>query len=100
MDVLERFDEYNPAIPDGIKVGENGKIWMQGKVLGGFMVAGEPACIELQVKNHSTKKVRPSEEFVEIASDCWTEFIFVCDTEPRTVFAQRARNAETASTNI
>lgn len=59
VNVVERFDELNRVSPEGIVVGENGKIWMQGKVLGGFMVAGEPACIELQVKNHSTKKVRP-----------------------------------------
>lgn len=30
---------------------------MQGKVVGGLVVAGETACVELQVKNHSAKKV-------------------------------------------
>ena len=59
VDVGERVeDDFNRVDPEGVIVGENGKIWMQGKVLGGFMVAGEPACIELQVKNHTTKKVR------------------------------------------
>ncbi len=57
VDVVERFDGFRRVDPEGVVVGENGKIWMQGKVLGGFMVAGEPACIELMVKNHSTKKV-------------------------------------------
>ena len=59
VDVVEQF-ETDPirGEPEGIVVGENGKIWMQGRVFGGFMVAGQPACIELQVKNHSAKKVR------------------------------------------
>jgi hypothetical protein len=43
--------------PEGVVVGEFGKIWVQGKVVGGVIVAGESACIELQVKNHSSKKV-------------------------------------------
>ena len=29
-----------------------------GRVVGGMLVAGESACVELQVKNHSAKKVR------------------------------------------
>ncbi|KAI0833809.1 hypothetical protein BC628DRAFT_1414544 [Trametes gibbosa] len=57
VDVVERYDESNSGIdPEAVIVGENGKIWMQGRVLGGFMVAGQPACIELMVKNHSAKK--------------------------------------------
>ncbi|KAI0689087.1 hypothetical protein C8T65DRAFT_700394 [Cerioporus squamosus] len=57
IDVIERLeDDFNRVDPEGVIVGENGKIWMQGKVLGGFLVAGHPACIELQVKNHSRKK--------------------------------------------
>ncbi len=43
--------------PEGLIVGEGGKIWAQGRVLGGMLVAGESACVELQVKNHSAKKV-------------------------------------------
>lgn len=43
--------------PEGVVVGEYGKIWAQGKVVGGVVVAGESACVELQVKNHSSKKV-------------------------------------------
>ena len=41
----------------GVVVGENGKFWMQGTLVGGAVVAGGTACVELQVKNHSTKKV-------------------------------------------
>ena len=52
------FDTW-PA-PEALIVGEGGKIWVQGRILGGMLVAGESACVELQVKNHSAKKVRPS----------------------------------------
>lgn len=48
---------------EGVVVGEQGKIWVHGRLVGvgGFAVAGESACVELQVKNHSNKKVcRPS----------------------------------------
>lgn len=58
VDVVESFEEdFNRHEPEGVIVGENGKIWVQAKLLGGFVVAGQPACVELQVKNHSTKKV-------------------------------------------
>lgn len=58
LDVVECWDEAMAQVePEAVTVGEGGKIWMQGKVVGGFMVAGQPACIELQVKNHSKKKV-------------------------------------------
>ena len=70
VDVLQRYPggdgateddfEYDtwPA-PEGLIVGEGGKIWVQACVLGGMLVAGESAYIELQLKNHSAKKVRP-----------------------------------------
>ncbi|KAJ2977562.1 hypothetical protein NUW54_g11403 [Trametes sanguinea] len=58
VDVVERLEpDFDRVDPEGVIVGENGKIWMQGKVLGGYMVAGQPSCIELMVKNHSAKKV-------------------------------------------
>lgn len=41
----------------GTVVGESGRIWMQGKVLGGAVIAGQTCCIELHVKNHSSRKV-------------------------------------------
>jgi hypothetical protein len=65
VDVLQRypgddgldFDTW-PA-PEGLVIGEGGKIWVQGRVLGGMLMSGESACVELQVKNHSAKKVGP-----------------------------------------
>ena len=60
VDVVECYeeDDFTRIEPEGVLVGENGKIWVQGKVVGGIVVAGEIACVELQVKNHSAKKVR------------------------------------------
>lgn len=58
VDVVEAFyDDPSRPEPEGVIVGENGKIWMQAKVLGGMLIAGQPACVELTVKNHSAKKV-------------------------------------------
>jgi hypothetical protein len=49
---------YHESSPEAIVVGDNGKLWMQGRMMGGpVVVAGESACLELQVKNHSNKKV-------------------------------------------
>ncbi|RXW17103.1 hypothetical protein EST38_g8757, partial [Candolleomyces aberdarensis] len=42
--------------PEGVLIGENGKLWLHGKLVGPVVVAGESACIELHVKNHSNKK--------------------------------------------
>ncbi len=69
VDVLQRYPG-NDAVPDEdelhtwpapecLVVGEGGKIWAQARVISGMLVAGESACVELQVKNHSAKKVRP-----------------------------------------
>jgi len=58
VDVLERYDEdFDRIVPEGVVVGDQGKVWIQARVVGGLVVAGESACVELQVKNHSTKKV-------------------------------------------
>ena len=43
--------------PEGVVIGENGKLWVHGKLVGPVLVAGESGCIELHVKNHSNKKV-------------------------------------------
>ncbi|KAI0290261.1 hypothetical protein B0F90DRAFT_1787636, partial [Multifurca ochricompacta] len=51
----ESYVDLWPA-PESLVIGEGGKIWAQARVLGGILVAGESACIELQVKNHSSKK--------------------------------------------
>lgn len=67
VEVVEEYQEEPLCDGEGgdgedkevVVVGEGGKIWMQGKVLGAVLVAGESACVELQVKNHSPKKVHP-----------------------------------------
>ncbi|KAG6918440.1 hypothetical protein DXG01_014621 [Tephrocybe rancida] len=57
IDVVESFGEdFSRMAPEAVVVGEHGKIWVQGTVVGGIVVPGESACVELQVKNHSTKK--------------------------------------------
>ena len=60
VNVVENYPDvdFGRHEPEAVAVGENGKIWMQGKLIGGVLVAGESACVELQVKNHSTRKVR------------------------------------------
>lgn len=58
LDVVESFEEdFTRIEPEGVVVGEYGKIWVHGRVVGGIVVAGESACVELQVKNHSHRKV-------------------------------------------
>jgi hypothetical protein len=69
VDVLQRYpgdddpvlgDDglHNWPAPECLVIGEGGKVWAQARVLGGMLIAGESACVELQVKNHSAKKVR------------------------------------------
>jgi hypothetical protein len=61
FDVVESYEEELAKVePEGVIIGENGKIWIQGRLVGGVIVSGESACVELQVKNHSNKKVRES----------------------------------------
>lgn len=58
VDVVENFKEDEARVePEGVVVAENGKIWVHGRVVGGVVVAGESGCVELEVKNHSSKKV-------------------------------------------
>ena len=58
VDVVEAFEsDFSRPDPEAMVVGESGKIWIQAKLLGGIVVAGQPACVELTVKNHSLKKV-------------------------------------------
>ncbi|KAF5379738.1 hypothetical protein D9615_005784 [Tricholomella constricta] len=57
IEVVESYEvDFSRVEPEGVVVGEFGKIWVQGKVVGGVLIAGESACVELQVKNHSNKK--------------------------------------------
>ena len=58
VDIVEAFEpDFCRVDPEAVVVGESGKIWLQAKLLGGVVVAGQPACVELTVKNHSLKKV-------------------------------------------
>lgn len=59
VDVVQAYpyEESLRSPPEAIVVGDNGKLWMQGRMIGGPVVAGGSACLELQVKNHSNKKV-------------------------------------------
>ena len=102
VDVVEQY-ERDPmrGEAEGIIVGENGKIWMQGKVLGGFMIAGQPACVELQVKNHSSKKVIPalfalrSRRLMNPPAEFWSDR----HLDTRLVSGQPASYPEAASTD-
>jgi hypothetical protein len=59
VDVVEIFEEdFTRIEPEGVVVGENGKMWVQARVVGGMLIAGESACVELAVKNHSARRVR------------------------------------------
>ena len=63
VDVVE-----SPGEPNGdseqVVVGENGKLWVQGRVMNPYVVAGESCCVELFVKNHSAKKVSMRIDFL------------------------------------
>ncbi|KAF8799087.1 hypothetical protein BYT27DRAFT_7318388 [Phlegmacium glaucopus] len=56
VDVIEAYP-YEKSPPEAIVVGDNGKLWMQGRMIGGPVVAGGTVYLELQVKNHSNKKL-------------------------------------------
>lgn len=58
VDIIETLEpDFSRVDPEAVVVGESGKIWLQAKLLGGVVVAGQPACVELTVRNHSSKKV-------------------------------------------
>ena len=68
VDVVQAYsyEESLRGPPEAIVVGDNGKLWMQGRMIGGPVVAGGSACLELQVKNHSNKKVKKNSYFFAI----------------------------------
>lgn len=54
VNVVEYYDIRAPSKrPQGFAVAEGGNIWAQAFVTNGPIVAGEVACVELQLKNHS-----------------------------------------------
>ena len=58
VNVIERYDPRSPLTrPDVVAISENGRIWVKGEIVGDGVFAGEPACVALTVKNHSSKKV-------------------------------------------
>lgn len=58
VNVIERYDPRSPLTrPDAVAISENGRIWVEGEIVGDGVFAGEPACVALTVKNHSNKKV-------------------------------------------
>lgn len=65
VEVVERYneDDFTRIDPESVTIGENGKIWVQGRVVGGLVVAGRSVCVELQVKNHSPKRVGGSSDY-------------------------------------
>ena len=68
VDVLQRYpgddntelddDDHSWPAAECFVVGEGRKVWAQVRIVGGMLVTGESACVELQVKNHSAKNVR------------------------------------------
>ncbi|KAI0696451.1 hypothetical protein BC835DRAFT_1414282 [Cytidiella melzeri] len=57
VNVIERYDPRSPLTrPDAVAISENGRVWVKGEIVGDGVFAGEPACVALTVKNHSTKK--------------------------------------------
>lgn len=55
--VLDVLGGVGVKVPEGVVIGEAERVWVRGRVVGGVVVAGASACVELQVKNHSLKKV-------------------------------------------
>ena len=66
VDIVQAYpyEEFLRGPPEATVISDDGKLWMQGRMIGGPIVAGRSACLELQVKNHSNKKVFLSPFFV------------------------------------
>jgi hypothetical protein len=58
VQVTECLVESRVSREPSTMVAEGGKMVIQAQVIGGIGVTGRSTCVELQVKNHSTKKVR------------------------------------------
>jgi hypothetical protein len=89
IDVVESGEEDFARIePEGVIVGENGKFWAQGRMVGGVAVAGESACVELHVKNHSSKKVRGVPCLFSFTSACFSELRLVDHLDTHAPFSR------------
>ena len=59
VNVVECYDSRAlPERPQGVAIADGGNIWAQAFITNGPIVAGEIACVELLLKNHSLKWVR------------------------------------------
>lgn len=54
---LVQCQDMENTLDEHIVVGEGGKMYVRGKLIGGRLVTGEKACLELYVKNQTPKKV-------------------------------------------
>ena len=44
VDIVEAFEpDFSRVDPEAVVIGESGKIWLQARLLGGVVVAGQPA---------------------------------------------------------
>jgi hypothetical protein len=108
VDVVECFEEdFTRVEPEGVVVGENGKIWAHGRIVGGAAVAGESACVELQVKNHSSKKVNFPITFIILLSPplngnyyYYLELGIVNNVDSGPSLPRLATNATTSSSDL
>jgi hypothetical protein len=53
-------EDMDGVAAEHVVVGESGKLYVHGRIIGGRIVSGQKACVELRVKNHSSKKVSGS----------------------------------------
>lgn len=54
--VVESLDTLSPTtIPQAVTIAEDGKIWAQARITNGAVIGGEAACIDLEVKNHTSR---------------------------------------------
>ena len=63
---IVQSEDMDGAVAEHIVVGENGKLYVQGRVVGGRIVSGRQACVELRVKNQSSKKVHGCIQFFSL----------------------------------
>lgn len=55
---LVQCQDMDDTTDEHVVVGENGKVYVRGKLVGGRVIMGEKGCLELHVKNQTSKKVR------------------------------------------
>ena len=60
-DVVEadvvQCEDMDGISAEHVVIGENGKMYVQGRIAGGRVISGQQAGLELHVRNHSSKKV-------------------------------------------